>query len=174
MDQPADPIPARQIQPERELFHWQAVSRPYRPLDRQLFATGVVIAILISIIAAFAGEWMIIAVIGATVFAYYVWSTVPPEKTDYVVSTKGIWVHGQLHLWAELARWWIEDKWGHKMLVVDAPLSLSRRLYLVLENVDENAFKATLETYLTMDKPPETSADKAGRWLSDKFPLNTH
>lgn len=174
MDPAVDPVPARPVQPERELLHWQAVSRPYRPLDRQLFATGVVIAILVSIIAAFAGEWMLIAVVAATVFAYYVWSTVPPEKTDYVITTKGLRMHGQTYLWQELSRWWIEDKWGHKLLVVDAPLSVPRRLHLVLENVDPAALQQVMETHLTMDRPVDTAVDKAGKWLSDKFPLSTH
>ena len=159
---------------ESELLKWEAMSRPYKPLDRQLFATGVVIAVLVSIIAAFAGEWMLIAVLASMIFAYYVWSTVPPEKTEYVITTKGLRVHGQLYMWGELSQWWIETKWGHSMLVVDAPFSLPKRLHLVLENVDQEAVKKTLEPYLQMNKPADTSADKAGRWLADKFPLSTH
>lgn len=174
MDPAPDSIPARPPQPERELLHWQAISRPYRPLDRQLFATGVVIAILVSIIAAFAGEWMLIAVVAATLFAYYIWSTVPPERTDYAITTKGLHVHGQTYLWQELTRWWIDDKFGHKLLVVEAPLSLQRRLHLVLENIDLPQLQQIMSTYLTMEKPADTPADKAGKWLSDKFPLSTH
>jgi hypothetical protein len=168
-----DPASPAQPQPERELLKWSAVSRPYKPLDRQLFATGVIIAVLVSIISALAGEWMLIAVIVAMIFAYYMWSTVPPESTEYVITTRGMRIHGQLYLWQELTRWWIEDKWGHKMLLVDAPLSFPKRIHLVLGEIDAQKLEEIMGKYLLMEKPLETSMDKAGRWLADKFPLST-
>lgn len=178
MDQPtplqpdisAPPAP----QPEMELIRWMGMSRPYRPLDRQLFATALVIIILVSIIAAFAGEWMSIAVLAAIVFAYYVWSTVPPEKTDYVITSKGIRMHGQIYVWSELVRWWIDEKWGHSVLVVDAPASFPKRLHLILEDVNIDQLKQIMARYVVEEKPQDTSIDKASRWLAEKFPLTTH
>lgn len=167
MDEPGVNVP----KPEKDLLQWTAASRPFKPLDRQLFATGIIIAVLVSIISAFAGEWMLIAVIVAIVFAYYMWSTVAPEDTQYVLTTRGVRAHGQLYLWQELTRWWIEDKGGHKMLMIDSPLNFPKRLHLLLGSLDEKTVENIMGTYLLQEKPLETPLDKAGRWLADKFPL---
>ena len=131
----------------------------------------IVIAVLISILLAFAREWMLIATLAAMIFAYYVWSTVPPEEVEYSITTRGLRVHGQLYRWEELVQWWVEDKWGQQMIVIVAPAVVSRRLHLLLGKVGEEQVKSVLEKYLVMERPPETAMDKAGKWMSEKFPL---
>lgn len=160
-----------QVEQEKELVKWRASARPYKPLSRQLFMTGVAIAILVGVILAFAGEWALILVVGAMVFAYYVWSTVPPEETEYGMTTQGVKVHGQVYKWEELGRWWVEEKWGTRLVVIEAPVSISRRLFLVLGSGEEKKIAEVLNKYLVMEKPIETQMDKAGKWLMEKFPL---
>ncbi len=158
-------------QPEQTLLKWMAPARPFKTRDRQFFATVIVIAILIGILLAFAREWMLIAVIAAMIFAYYVWSTVTPEEAEYSLTTRGIRAHGQLYRWDELSQWWLEEKWGQKVLVVATPVAVARRLHLLLGQTSEEQLKQVLEKYLVMEKPPETALDKAGKWVSEKFPL---
>lgn len=157
--------------PEQVLLKWMAPSRPFKTRDRQFFATVIVIAVLISILLAFAREWMLIAVIAAMIFAYYVWSTVAPEDMEYSITSRGIRMHGQLYRWEELVQWWTEDKWGQKMLVIATPTAAARRLHLLMGQMDEEQVKQVLEKYLVMEEPPETALDKAGKWVSEKFPL---
>jgi hypothetical protein len=174
MDEPAAPSPSSNTPSvEETLLQWSALSRPYKPLDRQLFMTGVIIAVLVSIIAAFAGEWMLIAVIVAGIFAYYMWSTVPPENTEYILTSKGVRVHGQLYLWQDLSHWWFDNKNGHHMVIIDTPVSVTRRIHLLLGDMGPEKIQQVLNKHLPMDKPEETSMDKAGRWVSEKFPLNS-
>ncbi|KKS32743.1 MAG: hypothetical protein UU93_C0005G0051 [Candidatus Amesbacteria bacterium GW2011_GWA2_42_12] len=171
-----DPNPAptkRGVLQEQEILKWIAPGRPYKTRDRQFFMTMMVIAILVSILLMFAGEWMLVAVIVAMVFAYYVWSTVPPEEVEHVLTTRGIRVYSQLYRFEDMDRWWIEDKWGHKILMIDAPMLFPKRLHLVLTNVDEKAVTEALGEYVLMEKPIETSIDKMGNWLSERFPLET-
>ena len=148
-----------------------APSRPFKLRDRQFFTTIIVIAVLVCILLAFAREWMLIATVAAMIFAYYVWSTVPPEEVEYSITTRGVRVHGQLYRWDELTQWWMEDKWGQKMIVIATPTSVSRRLHLLLGQTGEAQAKQVLEKYLVMEKPPETAMDKAGKWVTEKFPL---
>lgn len=167
MDNPVPNVP----QPEQTLLKWNAPSRPFKLRDRQFFTTIIVIAVLVSILLAFAGEWMLIATVAAMIFAYYVWSTVPPEEVEYTVTTRGLRVHGQLYRWEDLVQWWFEDKWGQKMLVVATPLVVAKRLHLLLGATPEDQVQAVMERYLVMEKPAETSMDKAGKWVAEKFPL---
>ena len=75
-------------------------------------------------------------------------------------------------MWAEMVRWWIGEKWGSRLLTVDLPAGRQglRRLHLVL-GAEEEAVKGVMEKYVLMEKPAETSMDKAGKWLTEKFPL---
>jgi len=159
-----------QVEQERELVKWTAAERPYRPLDRQIFVTGVVVAILVGVIMLLAGEFMAILVLAAVIFAYYVWSTVPPQQVEYLITTRGIRMSGQLYAWTEMTRWWMGEKWGSKLLTVETPVSWPKRLHLVL-GAEEEAVKGVMEKYVLMEKPVETTMDKAGKWLMEKFPL---
>lgn len=159
------------VQQEKELVKWVAQSRPFKPLSRQLFTTAVAICVLVAIIMAFAGEWVLIAVMAAGIFAYYMWSTVPPEEMEHALTTRGLRMHSQLYSWGEMDRWWIEEKWGHKLLSIDVPASWPRRLHLVIKSEDEGKVKEVIEKYVMMEKPVETAIDRMGKWMADKFPL---
>ena len=163
---PAQP----QIEQERELVKWMAAERPYKPLDRQMFVTGVVVAALVGVIMLLAGEFMAVLVLAAVIFAYYVWSTVPPQQVEYVITTRGIRMSGQLYAWAEMTRWWMGEKWGSRLLTVETPASWPKRLHLVLGS-EEETVKSVMEKYVLMERPAETAMDRAGKWLSEKFPL---
>ncbi|KKU27527.1 MAG: hypothetical protein UX80_C0031G0010 [Candidatus Amesbacteria bacterium GW2011_GWA2_47_11b] len=163
---PAQP----QIEQERELVKWIAAERPYKPLDRQMFVTGVVVAILVGVIMLLAGEFMAVLVLAAVIFAYYVWSTVSPQQVEYVITTRGIRMSGRLYTWVEMTRWWMGEKWGSRLLTVETPTSWPKRLHLVL-GAEEEAVKGVMEKYVLMEKPVETSMDRAGKWLAEKFPL---
>lgn len=132
----------------------------------------LVIAILVSVLLIFAGEWMLIGVIAAMVFAYYVWSTVPPEEVEHVLTTRGVRVHGQLYRFEDMERWWMEDRWGYKMLIIDIPVAFPKRLHLVVGNVDENVLKETMGVSVLMEQPVETPMERMGKWLAEKFPLD--
>lgn len=159
-----------QVQQEKELVKWMAAERPYKPLDRQMFVTGVVVAILVGVIMLLAGEFMAILVLAAVIFAYYVWSTVPPQQVEYKITTRGIRTSGQLYSWGEMARWWVEEKWGSKLLVVETPVSWPKQLHLVLGE-EETVVREVMGKYLLMEKPAETGMEKMGRWVGEKFPL---
>lgn len=159
--------------PDQTLLKWLAPSRPFKTRDRQFFTTAVAIVILISVILAFAGEWMLIAVLVAMCFAYYVWSTVPPEEAEYSLTTKGVFVHGRLYKYEELSSWWVENQFGQEVLVFDAPLVVGRRLFLVLKDVAQNQLQETLGKYLPNERPLPTNIDKVSSWVNEKFPLDT-
>jgi hypothetical protein len=151
---------------------WVAPARLYKPRDRQFFTTAIAIAVLVGIILAFAGEWMLIMVMVAMFFAYYVWSTVPPENTEYEILDRGVKIHGQLYKWEELNQWWLEEKWGQRVLTFDAPLVAGRRLHMVLDPIiTSEQIARAIGANLIEERPADTTMDRAGRWLSEKFPL---
>jgi hypothetical protein len=156
---------------EKSLLVWKAASRPYKTPGKQFLTVPMVIGILVGLIFLMAGEWMAIAVIAAIVFAYYMWSTVPPQEAEFAITNRGLRVGGQLYLWEVLTRWWMGDKWGQKMLMVETPTSSVGRLILPLGETEEKKVTDLMEKYLLLEKPDDTWLDKTGKWMTEKFPL---
>jgi hypothetical protein len=159
------------VEQEKSLLIWKAPSRPYKAPGRQFLTVPMVIGILVGIIFLLAGEWMAIAVIAAIIFAYYMWSTVPPQEAEFAITNRGIRVGGQLFVWDALSRWWMGEKWGQKMLMVETPVSMVGRLIMPLGETPEVKVTEIMNKYLLRERPNETWMDKTGRWMTDKFPL---
>jgi len=164
---------ARFVQPtpEKVLLSWTAASRPFKPQSKQLFSTIIVIVVLISLILILAGEWMLIAVLAAMVFAYYVWSTIPPEQIDYAISTRGVRIAGVLYPWEALLRWWIDENSGSQILFIDTLTGFPKRLHLMLDVSKVKEAEEIMLKNLLSEKPLPTTSDKMSSWLSEKFPL---
>lgn len=165
------PIEMPRVEQEKNLLIWKAPARPFKRMDKQTLTVPVVIAILVGIVMLIAGEWMIIALIAAIVFAYYAWSTVAPDEMEYLITNRGLRVHGKFYPWEVLARWWIENKTGENLLMVETPVGIAGRVVLPLGKTDPKSVERVMREYLLFEKPLDTSLEKAGKWLSDKFPL---
>ena len=140
-----------QVQQEKGISEVVAMERPYKPLDRQMFVTGVVVAILVGVIMLLAGEFMAILVLAAVIFAYYVWSTVLPQQVEHRITTRGIRTSGQLYSWGR----WPGGGWrkngGSKLLVVETPVSWPKQLHLVL-GAEEAVVRGVMEKILVDGK----------------------
>lgn len=149
---------------EKELFKWTAPERPFKPASKQFFTTAIAIVVLISIVLALSGEWMLIAVLASMIFVYYVWTKVPPENIEYTLTTRGIRVGTQLYKWEDCTRFWFQDE----LLMVDTPVNFPRRLHVI---ADKNAVEDILKKYVLEEKPEATVIDRTSAWISEKFPL---
>lgn len=159
---------------ETTLIEWKGPSRPHRQTGMQAFTVPTIIAVLIGLILLVAGEWMLIAVVAAVVFAYYTWTMVPSEEVNYAITSRGVRVAGKIYEWPELTRWWVEDKWGQKILVFEAPGGGTLgRVIMPLGGVTEEKIDEVMGKVLLNEKPADTALDKAGKWLGEKFPLES-
>ena len=158
---------------ERVLVSWRAAGRPFKRRDREYYTTIGAIVFLVAIILLFLKEWLLIAVMIALAFVAYVLASVPPEETKHELTNKGIRTGEKLYRWQELWRFWIEEKWRQKMLVVETRYKFPRRLLLMLGEADEELVKRTLKEYLFLEKPEPTFMDKASEWLVEKVPLES-
>jgi len=164
-------MPGSLGQQEIVLTAWTAPSRPYKTGGQKQMTVPTVLAVLVGVILLMAGEWMLIAVVAALVFAYYVWSTVAPEEAEYKITTRGIRAQGQLYPWESLARWWWDEKWDHKLLMVETPMLLAGRLVMPIGKTNEKDIEKVMNEYLLMERPADTTLDKMSKWMAEKFPL---
>ena len=161
------------VEQEKTLVSWKGPARPFKRLDRQGMAVPAVIAVLVGVILLVAGEWMLIVVVGALAFAYYMWSTVQPEDTEYILTTRGLRMFGRLYEWSVMTKWWIEERWGAEYIAVESWATPMGKMYLPLGKGEEKKIIEVFEKYLIKEKPVETAVDKMGKWVGEKFPLQS-
>ena len=162
----------RKVEQEKVLLSWKGPERPFRGrTGKQFLTVPVVIAILVGLVLLIAGEWVLIAVVVAMCFAYYMWTTVVPEEVEYRITTRGLRLHGMLYEWPVLSRWWMGEKWGGMMLFVETPTTVMGRLVLPLGSADEAKIEKVMTDNLLHEMSEETGLDRAARWMAKKFPI---
>jgi len=157
--------------PEEILLRWTAASRPYKKRDREFYTTIAIIVFLLSTIAFFIGQSMLIAVIVSFAFVAYVLAAVPPEKVEHTITTYGIRTENKLYVWGELGRFWFSETLGQKVLHVEYFNRFLSRISLVLGEVKEEQIKQVLLQYVPHETPLPSFVEKAADWLQKKIPL---
>lgn len=157
--------------PEEDVLEWTAPSRPFKQRNKKYFSTLGVIALLISLILGFAGQLVAVTVVIAVAFLTYTLSVVPPQEIKYKITTWGIRLEKNIYYWEELGRFWFDEKYGQKMLLVECA-RFPNRLTLMLGDQDEELIKAILREVLLHKKPDPTTYEKVSAWLQEKIPLD--
>ncbi len=159
------------IEQEKVLLTWKAKSRPFNPDQERSRTVLIVLGVLLVVIFAFAGEWMLITLMAAGAFYYYAQNRVVPEEVDYSITNKGLKAFGRVYLWWEMRRWWVEAKINENLLVFDLTTGLMGRMYVPMGNVKQPEVEKVMAKYLIYEKPAETAVDRMTKWVAEKFPL---
>ena len=161
------------VEQEKSLLVWKAKSRPFKPAEAQTKSVLMVLGILVAIVLALASEWMVLMVLGAGAFFYYAWTNVPPEVMEFKITNKGVWAFGRMYMWWEFKCWWLDEKWNTDLLAMQLKSGVLGRLYIPIEGVKLEEVKRIVNKYLIYEKPADTTLDKMGKWMMDKFPLES-
>lgn len=156
--------------PEITVFEWRAPSRPFKKHQRQFFVTMTVIALLVSLILFFSGQFLPIAVVISVVFLIYVLQVIPPHDISHKITTFGINVEGTLYYWQELGRFWFEKKYEQLLLNVETA-RFPGRVVLVLPEEHKKMVSEILSEVLLQQKPDATLYEKMATWIQEKVPL---
>lgn len=161
------------VKEEKELFSWQALSRPYQKKDRDFWVTALASAGLICVILFVIGEWGLIAAILSLLFFYYVLTTVKPEKVKYRITTKGVYLPGaeQRVDWDYLKSYYFVQKWGHDLVKIETHLRPLSLISLVIIKADEEKIKDILKKYLPQGEEKKNAADKVSNWVYKRLPF---
>ncbi len=157
--------------PEMLVLEWIASSRPYKKRHTRYFTTVLIIALLISLILFFAGQYLPIAVVISAVFLLYVQSVVPPPDVSYKITTYGIRIDGEMYYWQELGRFWFEEKFDQPQVVVEMG-RFPGRISLVLGEITKKQAKDILSEVLMFERPPLTQYERVAKWLEKRLPID--
>lgn len=168
----AAPVPfGNPMDEEKDLLSWRSPDRLHKPRGREFYSTAGAFVILLSIIALFFKEILLMLTIWAFAFINYVMGKVPPSETVHAITTRGVKTGQRKFFWGELIRFWFEDKWGKTILYIDTLRAFPRRVMLVVGSIPKEKIKEVLLRHIPYDKPELTSVEKATRWLEEKIPL---
>lgn len=159
------------LEEERSLLSWKALARPHKTRSRDFYTTIGAIVFLLSIILAFFKEFLAILAAWSVAFFSYTISRTEPETVEHAITTRGIKTSGKKYYWGELARFWIEEKWGEKILMIDTFRAFPGRLMMLLGDVPKEKARDILVKKIPYDKPEATFVDRASKWLQKKVPL---
>lgn len=167
-------LAVQQQQPIKEEIYltWQAPSRPFQPKSRGAFTTVFTIAALLSLIFVFVGQAVLVAVVFAVVFLWYVLATVPPQDITLKISNYGLRVENELYFWDEMGRYWFEPQRDQVVVKIET-IRFPYRLVLVTGDIEDDLLDAILNEMLIKEKPPETLFERGANWLQQKLPLDT-
>lgn len=158
---------------ETTLFSWRAPARPFKKRSRDFFTTVVSIAALLGIILFFIEGLMPVLVIVAVVFLTFILFSVSPEEVDYAITSKNIKIGESRYPIEGVSRFWISERFGQTLLILETPLRFPGRLELVLSGVEVEELKKALSRQVAFEQAPPTFLDKAASWFSKRLPIES-
>lgn len=156
---------------EKVLLEWKALNRPSKQWSKDFYSTVIVLAFLVSVILFFIEGFLPVLVVWAVVFLMWSMNRLPSVQTNYQVTSWGIKADGGLTRWEEMSHFWLESRWGSRLLRV-AIFKMPWNLVYVINSEDEKKLSEILANYLTFNEPVPGLLDKMVKWLGEKMPLD--
>ncbi len=154
------------------LFAWHAPLRAYKKKSAGVLRFYIALAILLSLVAFFFGELILILPIWATLFLVYVLTITPPGTIDNRITKFGIEAAGNTYRWETLSHFYFVKKFDYHVLVVVASAPYYSHIYLVVEG-DETKLrliKLLSEYIIFQEKPHKTFTDRLAETLTKLMP----
>lgn len=157
---------------ENILLEWSSSSWPFKKRTREFYRTVGALIFLLSVILFFFQEFLLIGLILATFFAFYVLSSVPPEQMKHKITTLGVETANIFHRWEVLHEFWFDERYGEKIVVIRTLLPFPTHLQMLLGDISPDKIQKALADHLPYkEKIEKTWLDNAAAWLSKNIPL---
>lgn len=171
-------IPHQEPQPvtvrresERELFAWQAPSRPFKKRTKEFWVSVFAIAAVISFILFLIEGPISVILVFSIVFLSYVLSTVEPDIVTYAITNRGLKIdEGRTHM-NTLVRFWFGKRFSEDLVIFETT-TIPGRLELVINPKDKAHIREALSAYLYEEEATPSKIDRTADWLSNKLPQN--
>lgn len=155
---------------EKVLFEWKAMDKPHKVWSKDFYSTVIVLAFLVSVILFFIEGLLPVIVVWAVVFMMWSMNRMPPQETEYAITTWGIRSKDGTYRWEEMNTYWFEDKWGSRLLRV-LTAKFPWQLIMVVNKKDEGALNKVLADFVAYEVPKPTWTDRVIKWFGEKVPL---
>lgn len=152
------------------LWEWEAPTRPFKQLNREVFTTILAVVFLLGVILFVIDGVVPVLLIISIVFFWYVSGTVRPGTIVHRLTTWGIESENKLWIWDVMTRYWFEGEADSRTVVIELNKLWPRHLRLVMDSSEtEQAVDELLVGILVKDQPKPNWLEKAGKWLETKI-----
>lgn len=159
------------VKVEKVLLEWSSPARPYKSRSREIYTTIGSIIFLLGVILLLLKEFLLIGVIIAFAFLYYVLSTVKPDDVTHQITTKGVRTDNKLYPWEELINFWLQKQFDQEVIIIRTVKNLPGAISMVVDPGKREEIVKNIGEKVPLEKPSDSFVDRAGRWLGNKVPL---
>ena len=155
---------------EKIIFEWESYERPHKVWTKEFYSSVIVIAFLVSVILFFIEGVMPVFVVWALVFMMWAMSRTEPLITKNTMTTWGIRSVNKFYDFAKMGNFWMETKWGTRLLrvnLVESPW----HVVFVINKEGEEKIKEEMSKVVPFMEPEPTVMDRMVKWLGEKIPL---
>lgn len=170
----AEQAPQKNAHPQI-LFSWRAPLRAYKKRRAGVLRFYIAVSLLLSLIAFFFGDKILILPIWAVMFLFYILTITPPSLVEHRITKFGIETGGNTYRWNLLSHFYFIKKFDYPLLVVVSQAPFFYHLYLV---VDDEKIKDEVSQYLSrhliyQQEPRKTLTDRLAEWFTKLLPDDT-
>ena len=156
---------------EKVRFEWEAVERAYKKRDKDFWITVIAILVLVSVILFFVKEFFLIVALVSSLFLYYVLSTIPPQKTKYKITNRGVYFGENRYEWDLLSRFWFGKSLNNDMIHFETILRFPSQISLVINSEDKEKIKEIVVKKLPLIEESPNFVDKLTSKIVKMIPL---
>lgn len=157
------------------LFSWRAPIRAYKKKSAGVLRFYIALALLLSLIAFFFGDKILVMPIAAVMFLFYVLTITPSTTVENKITKFGIETGGNTYRFDNLSHFYFVKKYDYHVLVIVARPPYFSHIYLVVKNEETmgQLIRLLSEHLVYQEHPNKTFTDKCVEALSRLMPEDT-
>ena len=143
-----DPVQKVEVVQNIKLFEWSAPDRYQFKFNNKGFLIIVVLSLLLTLLLAILGNYLLMAAIISMLFLLYVAGTTKPLTVKHKITARGIDTGGKLYEWYMLDSFFFSRKENTFFLVVGTKLNFPKVLIFLFKEKDKDALFVLLREKL--------------------------
>lgn len=158
--------------PDEVLFRWSYEGRiPRAQFNPKFLRMFMIIGITVGIFLALMQDFIMLLVIGSTIFFYYVLhNKYVPTEVFYEISKYGFKYGDKLYFWTDIKHFFFSVRGETEFLIFDTSEDLLSRFVVLFHPADkEKIFELLKNKVLFLDKEPKNPVDNFVDFVSSKF-----
>ncbi len=154
------------------LYTWKGPLRPYIKRSRKVIRFYLALAILLSLITVFFGNYMLLLVIWTLLFLFYVLTITPPPEVETRITQFGIETVGTTLRFDYLSHFYFTHRFTYEILTIVTHPPYFDHFFIVIPNVEVKAavIKYLSEHVIYQEHPQKTAVDRMIDWCLKLVP----
>jgi hypothetical protein len=154
------------------LFSWEAPLRAYKRTSTGVLRFYATIAVLLSLLAVFFNEPILVIPIWAVMFLVYVLTITPPHNVRHNITKFGVQTGGRTLHWDELSHFYFIQKFDYYILVLFTKNPYENPSHLVIPDkaTHQKVLQELSHRIIYEEHPEKTLTDKFAEWLTTLMP----